>query len=219
MATPALSADDIWRMFAETDRKIQESDRQLKARIEETGRELKARFEETDRMLKARSDETDRLLKARSDETDYKIRELSRNLGDIGNRLGDFVEHMIEPTVVRLFQKQGIEVHEVHSCVHAKRNGEAIEIDLLVVNDGAVVAVECKSKLAKEHVEQHVQRMEKLKRMLPAYRHHQAFGALAGLVVPDHVEQYAQQQGFFVLAQSGETVEVRNDADFTAKAW
>jgi hypothetical protein len=146
MTTPALSAEDIWRLFAETDRRFQESER---------------RFQETERLLAAQSAETDRLLKARSDETDRKIRELSKNLGEIGNRLGEFVEH----------------------------------------------------------IDRHVQRMKKLKRMLPAYRHHQAFGAVAALVVPDHVAQYAQQQGFYVLAQSGDTVEVRNDAGFTAKAW
>lgn len=72
------------------------------------------------------------------------------------------------------------------------------------------LSAEGKSKLTEEHIDRHVQRMKKLKRMLPAYRHHQAFGAVAALVVPDHVAQYAQQQGFYVPAQSGDTVEVRS---------
>jgi hypothetical protein len=90
---------------------------------------------------------------------------------------------------------------------------------LVSINDGAVIAVECKSKLTEEHVNTHVLRMEKLKRMLPAYRHHQAFGAVAAMVVPTDVGQYAQKQGFYVLAQSGESVEVRNDADFHPRVW
>ncbi|CAK0756750.1 DUF3782 domain-containing protein [Gammaproteobacteria bacterium] len=218
MSTAQPTLEDVWQLFnetacrfQETDRKFQETDR----KFQETDR----KFQETERIMKERSAETDRFLKERSAETDRKMKELSKNLGEIGNRLGEFVEHMIEPTVVKLFQAEGVEVHEVHSGITVERNGEGIEIDLLVVNDGAAVAVECKSKLTKEHVDMHVLRMEKIKRMLPAYRHHQAFGAVAGMVVSADVAQYAQQQGFYVLAQSGESVEVRNDAGFRAKAW
>ena len=238
--TPAPAFDDILRLFVETrqmfadtdrkfqdtDRKIQDTDRKFQEQVaeaersrQETDRILKERSAETDRILKERSAEMDRFFKERSAETDRRMKELSKNLGDIGNRLGEFVEHMVEPTVVKLFQTRGIEVHEVHSGVQVKRNGEGIEVDLLVVNDGAVVAVECKSKLTEEHVAAHVKRMEKLKRMLPAYRYHQAFGAVAAMVVSADVAEYAQQQGFYVLAQNGESVEVRNDADFCAKVW
>ncbi len=77
---------------------------------------------------------------------------------------------MVLPAVVRLFQARGMEVHEVYPGVEAKRGGEAKEIDLLVVNDGTLVAVECKSKLTEEHVDEHLQRMEKLKRLLPLYK-------------------------------------------------
>ena len=229
MSTAQPTFDDVWRMFQETGRQFQElreQSRETDRRFQETERLLKEksletdqRFQETKQLLKEQSQETDRILKERSAETDRRMKELSKKLGDIGNRLGEFVEHMVEPTVVKLFQAEGVEVHEVHSGVTVERNGEGIEVDLLVVNDGAVVAVECKSKLTEEHVDTHVLRMKKLKRMLPAYRHHQAFGAVAAMVVPVDVAQYAQQQGFYVLAQSGETVEVRNDADFRAKAW
>jgi len=211
MSTAQPTLDDVWQLFRETASRFQETDR----KFQETDR----KFQETDRILKERSAETDRILKERSAETDRRMKELSKKLGDIGNRLGEFVEHMVEPTVVKLFQAQGVAVHEVHSGVQVERNGKGIEIDLLVVNDGAVVAVECKSKLTKEHVNEHVLRMEKLKQMLPAYRHHQAFGAVAAMVVSAEVAQYAQENGFYVLAQSGESVEVRNNADFRAKAW
>ncbi len=133
--------------------------------------------------------------------------------------LGEFVEHLVMPTVVRLFQAQGLEVHEVHSDVTAKRDGQGIQVDLLVVNDGVLIAIECKSKMTTAYVDQHVERMNKLKRMLPAYRHHQAFGAVAALVMPNDVAEYAEEQGFYVLVQSGETLTLRNAPAFQAKAW
>lgn len=199
-AGPVPTLDDITRMIAELVASQKETDR---------------KFRETDRKIQ----ETDRMLKARAIETDCMIKALSKNLGDIGNRMGEFVEHMVEPTLVKLFRSQGIEVHEVHSNVQVERNGEAMELDLLVVNDTALVAVECKSKLTQAHVDAHLLRLEKLKRLLPAYRHHQAYGAVAAMVVSNDVAGYAQEKGFYVLAQSGETVEVRNSDPFTAKVW
>ena len=201
---PAPTFADVWRMFQETDRKFQETERLM---IE--------RSAETERLMKERSAETDRRLQ----ETDHIVKNLSKNLGDLGNRLGEFVEHMVAPAVVRLFQAQGIEVHEVHPGVEAKRNGEGIEIDLLVVNDGILVAVECKSKLGQAHVDEHLARMEKLKRLLPAYKSHKALGAVAAMVMSDSVRAYAHSQGLYVLYQNGESVDVSNPAGFNPRAW
>jgi len=227
---PAPSFADVWRMFQETDRQLKETalqmkeraaetDRQMKERAAETDRQMKERAAETDRQMKERAAEFERVMKERSAETATVIKNLSKRLGDIGNRLGEFVEHMVSPAVVRLFQARGIEVHEVYPGVEAKRGGEAIEIDLLVVNDGTLVAVECKSKLTEEHVDEHLNRMEKLKRLLPLYKSHQALGAVAAMVMSDAVKNYALQHGFFVLRQNGDSIEIGNPEGFSPTVW
>jgi len=208
---PAPSFEDVWRMFQETDRQMKETDR----RMQETDR----RMQETERQMKERAAENERQMKERAAENDLMLKNLSKRLGDIGNRLGEFVEHMVSPAVVRLFQARGIVVHEVHPGVEAKRGGEAIEIDLLVVNDGTLVAVECKSKLTQEYVDQHLNRMEKLKRLLPLYKNHQALGAVAAMVMSDAVRDYALAHGLYVLRQSGDSIEISNPEGFTAAVW
>ena len=235
----APTFDDVWRtiqelalMSKETDRQMKETDRMLKERSEETDRKMQEtslQLKETDRMLKERSEETDRKMQETSlqlketdrqmKETDRMIKAMSKQLGDLGNRLGEFVEHAVAPTVVQLFQAQGIEVHEVHPNVWSKRHGEGIEIDLLVVNDGALVAVECKSKLTQSDVDEHLARMEKLKRLFPLYKNHRALGAVAAMVMSDGVRAYAQEHGLYVLCQSGDNVIVGNSEGFTPKAW
>jgi hypothetical protein len=179
--------------------------------VAEAQKETERKFQDTDRKFQ----DTDRKFQ----DTDRLIKALSKNLGDIGNRLGEFVEHMVMPTVVRLFQAQGLEVHEVHPDISVKRDGRGIQIDLLVVNDGVAIAVECKSKMTIDYVDEHVQRMDKLKQMLPAYRHHRVLGAVAALVMPDEVAEYAEEQGFYVLVQSGETLTIGNQPAFCARAW
>ena len=192
-----LTFQHVWRMFQENAQS----------------------FRETERLIKERSAATERLMKERAAETDRIVKNLSKNIGDLGNRLGEFVEHMVAPAVVRLFQAEGIEVHEVYPGVESKRNGEGIEIDLLVVNDGTLVVVECKSKLTTVHVDEHLVRMEKFKRLLPLYKNHKALGAVAAMVMSDSVKEYAHSQGLYVLSQNGDSVEVSRPASFQPKYW
>jgi hypothetical protein len=226
MTTPAemRSWEEIKALFAETDRRFQETAR----RFQETDRkfqEIARRFQETDRKFQ----ETDRRFQeteAQMRETDRKMREvfarfdnLSRRFGDLGNRLGEFVEAMVEPAVVELFRRQGLDVSEVYRRVTSRRGGERIEIDLLVVDGDTAVAVECKSRLTREEVERHVERMNKFKRLLPRYADMRIHGAVAGMVVDEDAIEAAQAAGLWVLAQSGETVALRNDPDFTPRVW
>ena len=211
-ANPAPTFDDVWRMFQENAQQSKEDHRLMKERMAENDRQMKEHLAETERQMKEHLAETERVMKERS-------AVLSKQLGELGNRLGEFVEHMVAPAVVQLFQAQGVEVHEVHQEVSSKRNGEGVEIDLLVVNDGALVAVECKSKLTHAHVDDHLDRMEKLKRLFPLYKNHRALGAVAAMVMSDGVKAYAQNKGFYVLCQNGEGIEVSNTAMFTPRAW
>jgi hypothetical protein len=129
------------------------------------------------------------------------------------------VEWQVRPAAVRLFQERGIDVHELHTGVSVRRSDGGIEIDLLVVNEREVVLVETKSKLTQTDVDEHLERLDKFKRLMPRYADLQALGAVAGMVVPDDVARYAYRQGLFVLAQSGDSVVILNDAKFQPKVW
>lgn len=200
MNTPQPTLDDVWRLFQETDRKFQESDRLLTQRFQETDR----KFQESDRLLKE--------LLATQKETSKKI-------GELGNRLGDFVQEMVRPAVVRLFRERNIEVHQVMRNIEAFNDDHAIEVDLLVINRQQAIAVECKSRLSIDDVNDHLERLDKFKELFPQYQNLHLMGAVAGMVVPDDTAKYAYRRGLFVLAQSGDAVLIRNDARFTPKLW
>jgi hypothetical protein len=192
----STAADEIWAILREVAESQKETDR---------------KFQETDRQIQ----DTNRQLK----ETDLKIKEVSSNIGKLGNRLGDFIEDALRPAVVRLFRERGIDVHEVHQNICSNRGNEGIEIDLLVVNDTEIVAVECKSNLSVDDVNDHLERLAKLKRLLPSYADKHVLGAVASMVIADNVAQYAYRKGLFLIGQNGEHLEIRNSADFVAKVW
>lgn len=159
--------------------------------------------------------ETDRKFQ----ETDCRLKEVTANIGKLGNRLGDFIEDAVRPAAVRLFQERGIEVHEVHQNIRSQRGDEGLELDLLVVNDADVVAIECKSNLSLDDVNEHLKRLAKLKRLLPSYANKQVYGAVAAMVIPDNVAEYAYRKGLYVIGQNGEHLEIRNRRDFVAGVW
>ena len=203
----ATTADDVWRLLGElaeakkeTERQFQETER----RFQETDR----RFQESERQF----EETRRIIKQQN-------QHLNEQLGRLGNRLGEFVEWQVRPAVVRLFQERGIAVHEFHEGVSVQRGSEGIEIDLLVVDTTDAVVVEVKSKLTETHVNEHLERLSKFKRLMPRYADVNAMGAVAGMVVPDSVARYAYRQGLFVLAQSGDSVVILNDGHVTPRCW
>jgi hypothetical protein len=155
----------------------------------------------------------------RFQETDRQIKQVNQQIGKLGNRLGEFVEWQVRPCAVALFQARGIDVHELQSDVAVKREDEGLEIDLLVRNNTEVVLVEVKSKLTQRDVDEHLQRLEKFKRLMPHYQNMKALGAVAAMVVDDKVVNYAYNQGLFVLTQSGENMTILNSTEFQPRIW
>lgn len=196
MASAQPTFDDVWRLFQETRLSIHETRLSIQ--------ELAAQSKETDRKFQ---------------DTDRKIKEMTANIGRLGNKLGDFVEEMVRPAAVRLFRERGIDVHEVHRNVVSQRDNDAIEVDLLVVNDTDVVAIECKSTLSQDDVNEHLERLAKLKKLLPGYAGKRVMGAVTAMVLPDNVAAYAYRRGLFVIAQTGEHMAIRNDEKLSPSVW
>ena len=218
---------EVWQLL----RELIETQKESERRLQETERVLKESSQETERVLKESSQETERVLKESGQETERRLRETERllressqrvdaQMGKWGNRLGEFVEWQVRPAAVKLFQERGIDVTELQSNISVDRGAEeGMEIDLLAVNGTQAVAVEVKSKLTQQDVDEHLERLAKFKRLLPRYQTMNILGAVAAFVIPTDVARYAYQNGLFVIAQSGQNLVILNDSKFRPKAW
>ncbi|MBF0180383.1 MAG: DUF3782 domain-containing protein [Magnetococcales bacterium] len=189
MSHAVLTIDDVWSLFRETDRMIQE---------------LARRQEETDRQMRV---------------TDRQIKDIGRQIGNLGGRWGEFVEGFIAPACETLFAERGIPVHRVSTRVKARSldGTHHMEIDLLVDNTDSIVFGEVKSRLTMEDVRHHLERMVAFKRDYltnPAIR---VMGVVAGINVDDRALALAIREGLFVLVQSGENVKFANEPDFSPR--
>jgi hypothetical protein len=204
MSQQPITIDDIYALFRTSN---QEFDR----RIAEQERLAAAAKVESDR----RAAEENR----RAAEAARTLEEMKRSVNALTTRWGRFVEELVEPAVVRLFQERGIDVKEKHPRASVKRQGVAMEIDILVVDTTDVVLVECKSRLSKDDVDEFIEKLQKFKLAFPAYKNYQAYGAVAGIEINEGVDRYAYQRGLFVIRPSGDTVEIVNDKKFKAMTW
>ena len=196
--TPAPTFDDVWRTIQELAKQGKETDRTIQ--------ELALQSKETTQQIKA---------------TERMVKEVSKQLGAQGNRLGEFVQEMVRPGVVRLFRSRNLPVHQVLPNIVAYDDAGqfAMEIDLLVINTDTAVAVECKSHLSQADVDEHLERLAIFKQHFTQYAPCKLLGAVAAMVLPAEVGRYAYRKGLYVLAQSGDAVEIRNDEAFNPKEW
>ncbi|MBJ7901207.1 MAG: hypothetical protein GC158_15095 [Cyanobacteria bacterium RI_101] len=228
----ATTPQEVWQLLGELIQAQKETERRFQE-TESLFQEADRRFQETERLIKEQSQEADRRFQEtehlfqeanrRFQETERLIKEqnqrLNEELGQLGNRLGEFVEYQVRPAAVRLFRERGIDVHEISTDLAIQKNGQGLEVDLLVVNSDEAIAIEVKSKLDQDDVDEHLARLAKFKELLPRYQSLKLLGAVAAMVVPNQIASYAYRKGLFVIAQSGEDLMILNDAKFRPKAW
>ena len=195
---------EIWRLFKETDVKFKETDARLDQRFKETDARLDQRFKETAAEIKATAAE----VKA----TTASLRRLE---GLFGSQWGKLIEALVQPNVLALFQGRGHQVHRLHQRSKAQRNGDTLEIDLILEDSTEVIVGEVKSTLGIEEVNVFLADLAEFTSFFPLYRGYQIYGAVAGLEVPAEVARYAYRRGLFVLAVTGEGfVTIQNDHKF-----
>jgi hypothetical protein len=195
-----LTCEDVWAMFQETDRKMQETDRKM----QENSREMKEMTAKTDRQI--------REMTARTD----------KQIGELGNRFGELAEHLVTPNIAEKFRRLDYTFTKAGPDVEFfDRDGKALtEVDVWLENGDFVMAVEVKSHLRKRDVDDHIRRMEILRRYLDERRDtRKLLGSVAGAIVRTDLRSYALEQGFYVIEQSGDTVKIEPPEGFEPKVW
>ena len=185
----------VWQMFQETDRKFEKS----KEDADRENREIRRLFKESDRKF---------------EQYFGKIKEMDRNWGKL-------VESLVKPSVATQFRKRGIPIIGSGQRVEREIGGETIEIDILLTNGDSVVAVEVKTKLTVEHVNEHIEKhLKPFRRFFPEYQDKKVYGAVAYIHLEENSDRYAYKNGLFVLTFDAKNmVKIKNDSKFIPKTY
>ena len=219
----AITIADIYKLFEQTNAALDQSriefNRSIAASRDEFEQSLaKSRTEADRRAADAdrRAADADRRL-AKLEKT---VERTSKAVDSLTTRWGRFVEELVRPAVVRMFRDRGILITRTMERVRSPlTSGTPMEIDILGINGMKMVAVECKSRLSKDDVDEMGDRLTNFKKAFPEYAQYTLYGAVAGIEINEGVDIYAYRKGFFVIRTNGESVEIANDDKFQPLAW
>jgi hypothetical protein len=163
--------------------------------------------------------ETDRIVK----ETDRQMKETNKKMGDLGNRFGELAEHLVAPTIIEKFNdlhfnfKNSFQNYKAYDSVAGKC---IAEVDLMLENGDTVMVVEIKSKPLKKDVEEHIRRIEALRRRADANNDNRKYqGAIAGVIMTKEVREHSHKTGLYVIEQTGITVRINIPENFEPRIW
>jgi len=161
---------------------------------------------------------------AQMKETDRIARQTSTDIGNLGSRIGEIVENMVKGDIVAKFQAFDYEIDDYCEKKKFKNKNLGIqgEIDLFLENGDIAILIEIKTTLETKDVRKHIDRLEKFRRYVDAKgvdkRHF--IGAVAGAVIEGEAEEFAHENGIYVIVQSGKAVDIVTPPEgFVAKKW
>jgi hypothetical protein len=135
------------------------------------------------------------------------IRETQRNIGGLGNTLGSIIEHILTPGLPKKFRKLGYSFNRIATYKFAE--GVWAQIDGMLENGEQAVAVEVKTTLRQSDIDEHISRMEKIRKHADEHGDKRQFmGAIAATITDEASRNYALRKGLFVIEPSGEDVKV-----------
>ena len=171
-------------------------------------RESNERF---DREMEKSRVKFDRQLKESKDAYDRQVSDYNKRFGDFTNRFGEVVEYMITPNLQEKFRELGLVFPKANNNTKVLDydNNIFLEVDVMLENGDRAMLVEIKTKPTTENVQEHIERIEKMRKYADLHGDKRTFwGAVAGVVMTLNVKNYALGQGLYVIEPSGETFNI-----------
>ncbi len=208
---------ETWELFRQNQKENQALVRRLEAeRLQREAQMEKERKEREAQMEKERK-ERERERKEWEKNWDKALAATNKKIAEITDVLGLFAEEQVAPAVLKLFSQFNWDLREVmhHVKVTDERRQIVAEVDLLLVNDTVSVAVEVKNRLRKDDIDEHLQRLETMKKYPSrAFADTRLYGAIAAMVAEPSLVNYALKKGLCVIVPSGESVDMRVPPDY-----
>jgi hypothetical protein len=225
-AVNSPTPSEVWAYLQETGRQFREMGLKTDRQLEETRRLMEERAAKVDKQMEERAakvdkqlEESRKVMEERAAKVDKQLEEMSRkvdavskDLGGLGNRLGDIVEGMLTSDLFKKFYMLGYDFDEAISNYEVCEKGTKrllAEVDKLMFNGTIALAIEAKAQMDVYDVNQHLEQMLILQcapnRLLNGKK---LYGAMAGAKMTNKARDYAIEKGFFVIEASGDTVTI-----------
>ena len=174
------------------------------ASIQESRKEMQEYWEQSEKErqeYREQLKETERILKEQAENN-------NKSIGALTNLFGDMTEAMVAPKICRKFEELGLYFPKANpnSRLDDWVNNISFEVDIMLENGEKAMLIEVKTKLTKERINKHIQRLKKMRKYADLSGDKRTFlGAVAGIVVTDETRKYALSKGLYFIEYAGET--------------
>ena len=197
--------EEAWRAIRETQQAIKETQKNIFG-FDNAKEEAWKAIRETQQAIKETHGNIFGLNKSK-DEAWVAIKETQKNIGGLSNTLGSIVERILTPGLPEKFKKFGYNFNRIASYSYAA--GVYAQIDGMLENGSQAIAVEVKTTLRQADIDDHLVRMEKIRKYADEHGDKRQFmGAMAATITDETTRNYALKKGLFVIEPSGEDVKV-----------
>lgn len=144
------------------------------------------------------------------DKLSREIKEISRQLSNIGFSNGDAAEDFFFNSLEEKKELGNLHFDEIDRNVHRKKDRLEDEYDIFLKNGHSVAIIEVKYKVSSEHINTLTTRkVENFRKLFPQYAHHKVYTGIAGMSFAPKSEALAKESGVAVLKQKGDHLVVQ----------
>ncbi|MCX6155305.1 MAG: hypothetical protein NT007_14210 [Candidatus Kapabacteria bacterium] len=220
-ATESLNFEKVWALIQATNQTIKELAQQSKdtdRKFQDTDR----KFQDTDRKFQESRISIDKEIRElinQTKKTELIVDKLSKKMKESESRWAKFVESLVEGELIKLLNAKGIAVEQTTMRAKKYFNNREFEIDIIAINGNEMLAVEVKTTLGVEDVNEFIEEMKEFREVFPQYREKKVYGAVAYISVDSSANKLAERQGFYVIRATGESAKIINKENFKPKEW
>jgi RecB family endonuclease NucS len=156
-------------------------------------------------------------------ETDRIVRQVTKQVGEIGNKFGRFTEGMAEPSMRKLLgERFGMTAIHPRALFRSEDKSRTLEVDVLGydTNDrrDEVYIVEVKSLLTPEGITQTLKTIADFRELGPvALRHRPIYGVVAAVDIPQGMDQAVASRGLYLARINDDTFQLLTPPGFKPK--
>jgi len=162
-------------------------------------------LQETERVLRESIQETERVLSKSIQELNVLVKETSRQIGGIGNDIGEIYEMVLLAGVVDKINEHGHNFGTIAHRYEFKKpgvgKGNFTEIDLVLGNGSEIMFIEVKSNFKPKWVTEFIDRIAELRQNeeVTGLVGKTVFAAIAGLYFSKDAREIAAENGIYLI--------------------
>lgn len=179
--------------------------------------ELAASRKQWQEELVASRREHDRMLTR----LERSMAEANRQLGKLGNRIGELTEAAFYPSLERAL-REDFHMEVIAPNVVARRQGEELELDVLAYANedvNTVFDVEIKTELDQEALDQILDHLRRFPRFFREHRGKKLYGVLAGVMISPGLRKRVLRQGLYLATICDDVFEISRPAGFEPRSF